>query len=184
MYEAVGRHRLSLCAPHNPLFSCHNVSNVPINRINLWFYFSCHIDCRKIFSFWNAFTCFFPLVDVLLLRLCSAVRTCAPVLYDKLYMRALCTFKGYLIDCLLTVVAMSWRCKGERRRMCAACTSPYGCLTFTITGNVFSDNKGKMPRVHDASFILHKGSHIGTQKVPCVLQAWATDIAFWGNIQT
>jgi hypothetical protein len=36
---------------------------------------------------------------------------------------------------------------------------------------VFSDNNGKMFRVRDASFILHKGSHIGTQ-----VQAWATDI--------
>jgi len=65
---------------------------------------------------------------------------------------------------------------GERR-LYAACTAPSGYLTFTITGNVFSDNNGKMFGVHAASFILHKGSHTGTQ-----VQALATDITCWSNV--
>jgi hypothetical protein len=40
-----------LCVPYNPLFSCHNISNVPINRIKLGLYFCYHFDCRKICRF-------------------------------------------------------------------------------------------------------------------------------------
>jgi hypothetical protein len=93
MYEADVRHRLHLCAPRNPLLACHNVPNVPVNRIKLDLYFSCHYDCRKICCFKSLFL----LLILVFLCLCSAVCTCAPVLYDKPYLRCLCNFTDYVI---------------------------------------------------------------------------------------
>jgi hypothetical protein len=73
------------------------------------------------------------------------------------------------------VIAALWGSEGGGRFLYASCTAPSGYLTFTITGNVFSDNNGKMFRVDDASFILHKGSHVGTQ-----VYVWATHIYLAG----
>jgi len=54
-----------------------------VSKLDL--YFSCHCDCRKI----CCVKCLYLLPLLVLLCLCSAVCTCAPVLYDKPYLRCL-----------------------------------------------------------------------------------------------